>query len=47
MLPQKPNRNVAIGTNIAHGVRMMPELFVFPKYLSLSPKFAKMYNYLI
>jgi len=30
MLPQKPknNRNAEIGTNIAHGVRMMPEHFV-------------------
>jgi len=25
----KNSRNAEIGTNVAHGVRMMPELFVF------------------
>jgi len=37
----KNNRNVEIGTNIAHGVRMMPELFVFKLCSALMHKNAR------
>jgi len=36
----KHSRTAKIGVNIAHGVRMMPKLFVFWNIFSILPKFV-------